>query len=300
MKNDELILLFVTRHSSLVICIMKIYTLPIEMVNALRSWFHPKDRHIYLSDSQYIISRRVAWEMTISRFSNLPGRVGFWPMTDVQRSTGNAYDVSPQGRDLTYNGNPQFGLWDDIVPYIDLDGTGDFLSRADETDLDIAGTETIYVAGQRGLTLGGWFWHDTLGTNMGLIGKWNGTGNQRGYLINSQNGGVNFHTSSNGTATNDFGFSTTIVSNKWYFIVGKYEPGLRMSIFLNGVEESTTTSIPASIFNNTAAFQIGAFNAGTNVLNGRACLCFLCAQALPDDEIQMLYEQSKILFGYRE
>lgn len=33
---------------------MKIYTLPIEMVNALRSWFHPKDRSVILDDNTFI------------------------------------------------------------------------------------------------------------------------------------------------------------------------------------------------------------------------------------------------------
>lgn len=33
---------------------MKIYTLPIEMVNALRSWFHPKDRSVILADDCFI------------------------------------------------------------------------------------------------------------------------------------------------------------------------------------------------------------------------------------------------------
>lgn len=33
---------------------MKVYTLPIEMVNALRSWFHPKDRSVILADDTFI------------------------------------------------------------------------------------------------------------------------------------------------------------------------------------------------------------------------------------------------------
>ena len=90
----------------------------------------------------------------ISPFLALPGLVGFWPMSSVQRSTGNAYDLSGQTRTLTYNGNPTYNINNDFAPYIRLDGTGDFLSRADETDLDILGTETIYASTVRGLTLG--------------------------------------------------------------------------------------------------------------------------------------------------
>lgn len=39
---------------------MKIYTLPIEMVNALRSWFHPKDRSIILDDNTFIEGEELA------------------------------------------------------------------------------------------------------------------------------------------------------------------------------------------------------------------------------------------------
>jgi hypothetical protein len=237
---------------------------------------------------------------TLASFMALPGLVGFWPMSSVQRSTGNAYDLSGQGRTLTYNGNPAYSYYNGLMPYIDLDGTGDFLSRADETDLDILGNESIYTTGAAGLTLGGWFWADTLGVgSAGLIGKYTTTGNQRSYLlfVVSSTVGPAFIISGDGTATDSATHPSAVATGGWFFAVGVYIPSTSVSIFVNSTKTTNSTSIPATIFNSTAALQIGAFSAGTALLDGRAALCFLCANALSDELITSLYSQSKPLFG---
>lgn len=232
-------------------------------------------------------------------YQDLPGLVGFWPMSSVQRSTGNVYDLSGQGRTLTYNGNPTFNIYNGVVPYADVDGTGDFFSRTDETDLDILGTETIYASSVRGLTTGGWFWIDTLGgVARGLIGKWNGTGNQRSWILLVQtDNDIQFLVSADGIAgnTNDTGFSPT--TGQWYNIVARLVPSTSQDVFINGTKYTYTTTIPASIFNGTASLEIGAFNAGTNNLDGRASLCFLCANALPDSLIESIFQTQRMGFG---
>jgi hypothetical protein len=60
-----------------------------------------------------------------------------------------------------------------------------------------------------------------------------------------------------------------------------------------------TTSIPVALNNSTGGFAIGAQSDGSQTMDGKAALCFLCANALPDEQIDILYQQSKILFGYR-
>jgi len=110
----------------------------------------------------------------ISPLLALPGLRGFWPMSSFNEA-GNAYDMSEQGRVMTYNGNPLYN-YDGVVPYVALDGIGDFLSRADEAGLDIIGTETYVDGAVHGLTLGGWFYFDNaLGSNEKLIAKWDTT-----------------------------------------------------------------------------------------------------------------------------
>lgn len=235
------------------------------------------------------------WGNVISSYLLLPGLVGFWPMSTVARSTASAIDLSGQGWTLTRNGNVQFNLHNSIVPYAEFDGSGDSLSTANANDLDISGTETFYD--NKGLTMGGWFWNDGAGATGGLMGKWTESGNQRSYLLLTLSDTFRFAISGNGTANTQFSHSSTFSTGTWYFVVGKFEPSVMMSVFMNGEKASTTTSIPSSIFNGTSDFEIGSYNALTQDLDGRATLCFLCAYALPDNLIFNLFEQSRLLFG---
>lgn len=249
--------------------------------------------------NSYFISRndRIArLGMTINTFQNIPGLVGFWPMSSVQRSTGNAFDLSSQTRTLTFNGNPTYNIHNDFMPYIALDGAGDFLSRADETDLDILGTETIYNSSVRGLTLGGWFFVDTIGGgSVQLIGKSNPTGNQQSYqIIYNPGNTITNRVSIDGSVLTDVTAAGT--TGNWLFVVGRFVPSTELSIFINGTQTINTTSIPASIFNSSSSFEIGSFGGG-NFLNGRASLCFLSANILANAYINALFQQSRILFG---
>lgn len=245
----------------------------------------------------YFIGRKdliARWGMTISSFQTIPGLVGFWPMSSVGHSNGAVYDLSAQGRTLSYAGNPVYRIYNNFAPYIDFDGTGDYLARGSEADLDLSGAGAY---GSPGLTMGGWFWADGAGATEGLMGKWTDTGNQRSYLFLTLSNTFRLAISGDGTASTQFSHTSTFSTGQWYFAVGKIEPSVRMSVFMNGEKASTTSSIPASIFNSTAAFQVGAYNAGTQNLDGRASLCFLSANALPDVLINGLFEQSKVLFG---
>lgn len=234
----------------------------------------------------------------LASYLALPGLVGFWPMSSVQRSTGNAYDLSGQGRTLTYTGNPTYSYYNGLVPYIDLDGTGDYLTRTDETDLDVLGTETIFTSGAAGLTLGGWFWVDTFGSVTRLLSKENNS-TQLSYVIYSGiSGGVTFAISNTGSAfAGSVSSSVAITTGQWHFIAGRFIPSTETAIFVNSTETNNTTSIPASIFNSTSAFSVGSLSGGGNTLDGRAALCFLCANALGDGLISSLYQQSRVLFN---
>lgn len=234
----------------------------------------------------------------IDPFLSLPGLVGFWPMSSIQRSTGNAYDLSGQGRTLTYNGNPTYNIFNGFVPYIDLDGTGDYLSRADETDLDILGTETVYASTARGLTLGGWFWMDNFtAATQGLIGKNNGATNNRSYLLLASNTPLfRFQVSVDGVATVAVD-SATPSAGGWYFLTGRFLPSTELALWTNGVKTANTTSIPASIFNGNAALEIGNANAGTLPMDGRAALCFLSANAIPEVKLIEVFNATRRYFG---
>lgn len=235
---------------------------------------------------------------TSDLFLALPGLIGFWGMNVIERHTGNVFDTSGQARNLTYNGNPTYNIYNNQIAYIDLDGTGDALTRADETQLDILGTEAIFASTVRGVTLGGWFWFDSVAANAGLIGKFTPTGDQRSYALLLVAGGTaRMAVSSAGTAATTVTVdSATLATGQWYFIVGRFVPSTELSIFVNSTEVLNTTSIPASVFNSTAIFEIGGFDGVANLLDGRASLCFLCANALPDAIISSLFQSTRAIF----
>jgi hypothetical protein len=128
------------------------------------------------------------------------------------------------------------------------------------------------------------------------MSKYVTAGNQRSYLLRKTSGDViSLLVSTDGIAAVAGG--TTVVSvNNWYFIVGRFTPSTELATFVNGTKTTNLVGVPASIFNSTAAFDIGRYNA-TNYFTGSGCLCFLCATALSDTIIQALLARTRPLFG---
>ncbi len=272
---------------------------PARLVSIMRSFFHARDRVVVLSDDQYILSQKVAWETAVSKNLLLPGLVGFWPMSSVQRSTGDAYDLSGQGRTMAYNGNPTYSIYNDFVPYIALDGTGDFLNRPDETDLDVQGNETIYASNVRGLTMGGWFRavDGTPATNERLMAKF-GVATIRSFeLRHVVAGNIRAFISENGSATFSIPAGNTVEAGVWFHCVMRFIPSVELAIFFGGEKDTNTTAPPSSIFNSAAAFTIGAANLALTPFNGDITLCFLCANALSDALLDAKFQQERRLFG---
>jgi hypothetical protein len=234
----------------------------------------------------------------VAPFLNLPGQVGLWAAGVTQRSTGNLYDLSGQGRALTYNGNPAINLQNNFVPFYNLDGTGDFFSRADETDLDILGTEAIFGSAIRGLTMGCWFQFDSVASSTNIFLK-AGAAGTRSYQMFQNAPALTFRVSADGT---NFVGATgpNLSTGVWYFLWGRYSPstyidaGINLPIASNYVRN--TTSIPASIFNGTAPLELGGSSAG-NSTDGRFALAFLCATVLSDEWLAHLFNSTRGLFG---
>lgn len=232
------------------------------------------------------------WTEVIAGFQAIPGLVGFWPMSSIQRSTGNVYDLSGQGRTLTRNGN-SYGI-ENLVPYANFNGTTDFLSRADETDLDITGTEGYYAS--PGLTFGGWFYANAGSSNAGLITKRTGGGGNFSYYLRlTGTDDVTFTVSSNGTIETAITIFNVMPTSRWTWCVGRFIPNNFMRLFVN--DRFSTISAPASIFAGAGVFNIGAYDSSAGFFSGRATLCFLSANALSDSIINGLYQRSRLLFG---
>lgn len=258
-----------------------------EMVDLLRSSF------VHKQDKAYALAA------TLQLISAQPGLVGFWPFSSVNPANGNAFDYAGQSRTLTYNGNPQYSL-NGLLPYLAFDGTGDYLSRADEAGLDITGAEAFYATALRGLTMGGWFYPTNLSAINTLMSKYSATGEQRSYrLLINTNSTVTAQVSSLGSAASTISQTTTgtVTLNAWNCLYMRYVPGSELSVFINNTEEVNTTSIPASIYVGTSTFQISGYETTTQLFFGRVALPFLAANALPDNNLTALYRMALPLFS---
>jgi hypothetical protein len=176
-----------------------------------------------------------------------------------------------------------------------------YLWRADEAGLDILGTESYVDSAYRGLTFGGWFYHHGVAATQGLASKWTAAGNQRAYLLEFLLGvgAYRLEISNNGIAA--VVVTDAVVGlpsvDTWYFVVGRFDPSTEIAIFVNNNKTTNVAAIPAALFNSSAQFQIGAFEAGMNLLNGRVSMCFLCAAMLSDSIIGALWHQTRNMFG---
>lgn len=283
---------------------MKIFALPPQMVNALRSWFHPKDRHIYLKDSQWIISRRLAWETAISKLTGLPGTVACWSMSSVNRSTAVVFDMSGQNRFLTYNGTSQFNIHDNFVPFLRLSGAaGNYLTRLDEAGLDITASETHNQADVRGLSILGWARFNSnisIGTTENLLAKFGGAG-ARSYRLVRRDGLLQLLLSNDGTTVHTTMSDGALQRGGWFFVAGTLDPGVQTAVYIgskDGLEQTiNTASVPASVFAGAADLYLGADSLGGGLLTGDLSVFYLGANLLDEELVEAFFEQSRRAYG---
>jgi len=243
-----------------------------------------------------------AWKSAVAALRTLPGLRGAWTMGSFDDG-GDQYDLSGQGRTLGYNGNPTYG-YNGLVPLLNLDGTGDYLNRADEGGLDILGTETYVAAGRRGLTLGGWFRFDRLTHAEFLIGKATTVTATSSYWLifrgDVANDPLRFVVS-DGAATDQVDVQITPAVDTWTFVVGRYIPSTSIKVYASQgtlTDNTNAVGIPAALNNSGADFTVGApSGAAASLLDGAASLCFLCAMYLTDAQIATIWHHTRALYG---
>lgn len=252
------------------------------------------------ADFQRRAEPQFAWKSLVSQFLALSGLRGFWPMSSVYYTASpRVPDASGQGNDLDDNNTVTFG-YDNLIPYAGfVAASTQYLDRADggaSNWADIIGTESYIVAGDRGLTLGGWFYFNTTDVACALLSKWLVAGNERSFhLFRGALNDVVFEISVDGTAITQLA-GGAIAASAWYYIVGRFTPSTEMAVFINGTKYTNIVSIPAALNDSATAFEIGRTNAAS-YLDGYASMCFLCATALSDAIIGQLYEQSRVAYG---
>lgn len=231
-----------------------------------------------------------------SAFQAIPGLIGYWSFSVVQLSTGDVYDLSGQGRDLTRNGTPTF-YNNEKTSYATFNGTTDFFSRPDEADMDITGTEIIFGSDDRGLTMGGWFRFKSLSLTQYLLSKFD-SATERSFFLNLNSLGV-LRGGISGDGINVYKALLTPLENTWQFYVLRYSSSnLEIKLWINSESATETASIPSSIHSGLAPFRISARESPEqSFFNGDASHVFFSANALSDATIEALYQKSRGLFG---
>ncbi|MEE8305865.1 MAG: LamG-like jellyroll fold domain-containing protein, partial [Gammaproteobacteria bacterium] len=153
----------------------------------------------------------------------------------------------------------------------------------------------------QGLMMGGWFRFDdaTPAANELMVGK-RGNGTSMAYHVRRGTGGnVVFEVSGDGTAlvivtATNFGAPG---ADRWIHVVCRYIASTELKIWINGVANINAASVPASLFDGTADFTIGAANGSTWQMDGRASRVFLFGSAPPDSVAERMWRYQKALYG---
>ena len=167
-----------------------------------------------------------------------------------------------------------------------FDGVDDYVSMGNPTDLQITGE----------LTLSCWVKiTGSTGSNQGFIYK-DAAGVARAYKLQLTsstnkatltifNSGSAFHTHS----------TSTINDGNWHNIVAVYTPSTSVVIYVDGVAETTnTSSVPASIDNRTAPFELGRRGDGAFPLNGNLDSVSVFNTALTQENVTAIYNSGTI------
>ena len=257
-----------------------------EMLDAIRA------------DVQFRYEPNFAWKSAVSAGLALPALRAFWPMSSVDYAAATqCRDVSGGAYHLTNNNSADFG-YDNLIPYVEFDGTNQYLSRADggaANWADITGTEA-YVA-QPGLTLGGWFNFDSVAGAgaQRLLCKDTVANRQYSLYMLEATDTVRFEYFT-GAAIQGISSVATVSATTWHFLVGRFSPSNDHTVVVDGTI-LTAGHANASIDDTGAAFEIGRLGNNTQYLAGKASLCFLCAAALSDAIVECFYQQTRAMYG---
>ena len=209
------------------------------------------------------------------------GLVGYWPFC------GNANDESGNGNNGTVNGatltSDRFG---NVNSAYDFNGTSDFIDVADNTALRLNSTD---------FTISVWINETSRASTQESIISKRTAANGNGYILNIEGsvqpipGLTNFHVSGGGDPR---AYSNTIVPlNVWKNITLTYQLSSQtLKTYIDGVLNSTTTSIPTPNAANSVAMKIGTDAAGNPYFfHGKIDDISIYNRALTQQEITNLY-----------
>jgi hypothetical protein len=221
----------------------------------------------------------------------LPALRGYWPMNQISYPTdANEFDCVALGAsDLTgVNTTQMYSMTgsDQQVAAVYTGVAAGSMYHADAAQFDIRGNEANIHSDTRGLSMGGIVQlRDKFQTSpgRGIIGKYWTSGNNRSYLmwLNIGDDTIRFLVSTDGINNVVVTNTRTLVDNEWMWVAADWKPGVHLKLRVNGTVSTNTTSIPATIYNSTARFEIGTYNQSTSHrFDGMFSSMFLTASSL--------------------
>lgn len=216
-------------------------------------------------------------------------------------------DFSPAGLDAVDAGgtNPALIAEADGITYLELDGTA-AIKIADAAGVRVTMTESYVAAASNGITLGAWvYFNNAAGSSENIVSKKQGAAaSQMAYLIQRNTTGYVRFQISNGLAIDNLDSTIHYLdADTWYHVVGSIDvDNGDWYIWVNGVEDSGTTSLTSLTTSDAADLHIGGRDTGTtgtqNCVDGKLTRAFLAAAYTGRDFIQRMFAQECGMFGY--
>ena len=174
---------------------------------------------------------------------------------------------------------------------LDFDDTNDFV----ELGTDVIGDNDL-------VTMSVWVNFRTLGKVISFFGRGkDGSGNGWSILVHKNIDDIlQFHvvrtvpSVAGVVATSNI----TVVTNRWYHVVGIWEPTIGVKIYVDGVLEATTTDTGSSLRTSTVGTRIGGNMQDTSdrFHDGQIEDCRIWNRVLSADEVKQLFHTPYAMF----
>ena len=171
---------------------------------------------------------------------------GFGDYSAVIRGSGS-------NKTLTANGNAGVAVTASYYgSALSFDGSGDSLQGPlNSSDLEM---------GSDDFTVEAWINPSDVSGPGGIAGIWDGSSNDRSWLLyHGTGGGINFIISGNGISNNVVASGINMITGQWYHVVGEKE-GTTIRIIVNGVVAAINTSASSSVYDSSEEFRIGVYD----------------------------------------
>ena len=144
-----------------------------------------------------------------------------------------------------------------------FDGSGDYITFPDVTRWQLFNGATIEC----------WVRFTSLASDQTLIAQRGAAGNV-GFSLRFETAAqqIRLQVSQTGTTFTAADITTsgvTFATNTWYHVAAQQNGDATWCIFIDGTQRAVDTQIATPGFNSTAPLSIGAYNSGTDPLNGR-------------------------------